>query len=99
MSAVIAVLQTPFFTVVPADGTFVFNDVPEGKYQLSVYSEHATEKAIAAQTRIIEVRESVTDLGLLPLDGSAFLNIPHLNKYGKEYGSAPDPTLYPGGRQ
>lgn len=99
MSAVIVALKSPFFATTAADGTFTIDGVPDGTYNLCIYSEHATEKTLSRLTRKVEVTGESKDLGTISLEGSAYLNIPHLNKYGKEYPPAPDSSLYPGARQ
>jgi plastocyanin len=98
MSAVIVVLRTPFYAVSNRDGSFEIDQVPEGSYRLGVYYERATEQTLAALHRTVEVDSGSKDLGEIAISESGYLPIPHLNKYGKKYSTAPDPGAYPGAR-
>ena len=51
MSAVIAVLDTPWFAVSDASGDFEIRDVPPGNYKLHVFHERATEETLSAPGR------------------------------------------------
>ena len=46
MSAIILVLNTPYFAKTAKDGTFAM-DVPPGDYDLSIFHERATEQELA----------------------------------------------------
>lgn len=99
MSAVIVVLTSPWFGTSDAAGTFEIENVPEGSYRLGIYYERATEQTLSALQRKITVSSTVEDIGTIRLSESGYLEIPHLNKYGKEYPSAgSDPGAYPGAR-
>jgi len=99
MSAVIVVLGSSYYSVLDDSGTFVINNVPFGTYRLNAFNEHATEKSLAEQSRIIEVDSATKDIGPMTMIGSGFLTMPHLNKLGKPYPPESTNTLYPGARQ
>ncbi|MFL6449104.1 MAG: methylamine utilization protein [Bryobacteraceae bacterium] len=99
MSAVIVVLSSPWFATSDSEGLFEIEDVPEGIYRLGLYYERATEQALSELQRTVPVGSETVDLGTIPISESGYLSIPHLNKYGKPYPSAPsDPGAYPGAR-
>ncbi len=99
MSAVIIVLNSPWFATSDTDGLFEIENVPEGSYRLSIYYERATEQTLSALQRTVSVDSETVDVGTIPISESGYLSIPHLNKYGKPYPStASDPGAYPGAR-
>lgn len=98
MSAVIVVLQSPYFARTNADGQFRLERVPEGSYRLKFYHERATEQTLKALEREVEVGGSAVDIGTIELTESGYLPVPHLNKYGKPYSTTSDAATYPGAR-
>jgi plastocyanin len=98
MSAVIVVLRSPYFTVSDKRGSLRFADVPPGSYQLHVFHERATDETLAALTRTVDVPASGLDLPLISVSESGYLQLPHKNKYGKEYPPVIDSNGYPGAR-
>ena len=87
MSAVIVVLNTPWFTTTAADGTFRITDVPPGEYRLKVFHERATTRELAPLERTIRVTGN--DGNALPpisISEAGHLTAPHLNKHGEPYG-------------
>jgi hypothetical protein len=96
MSAVIAVLATPYFAVTEKDGTFRIPDVPPGPYTLHVFHERATQTEIGKQTRMVGVDANPLVIPPMTISESGYLSIPHSNKFGHEYHNAPDESgLYP----
>ncbi len=86
MSAVIVVVPSPWFAVTVRDGTFSIPNVPPGEYLLRVFHERATPATLQSLERRITLADGPFDLGLLRVSESGFLQIPHKNKYGGEYG-------------
>jgi len=101
MSAVIAVVDTPYFDLSKKDGSFLIPRVPAGEYRLQVFHERATAATLNALTRRITVGPSETlTLPAISISESGYLAIPHLNKFGKDYTPAPDDGgVYPAVRQ
>ncbi|MEP6714685.1 MAG: hypothetical protein ABJC09_03870 [Terriglobia bacterium] len=98
MSSVILVLTTPWFTTTSARGAFEF-DVPDGVYDLAVFHERATEQTLQLLTRRVIVAGQPVRLEPIQVSEAGALIAPHKNKYGGDYGTAPDDqTLYPGVR-
>ena len=97
MSAVIVVLDSPYFATTKRDGAFEISDVPPGDYQLNVFHERASEATLEGLRRKVTVGPDGASLAGLMISEGGYLSIPHKNKYGHEYppGSG-DQANYPG---
>jgi plastocyanin len=80
MSAVVLVRDNPHFTKASADGSFVIEDVPAGKYALRAWQERAGEGSVD-----ITVTASDETSAELTLDASKWKHVRHKNKFGKDY--------------
>ena len=80
MSAVVLVRDNPFFTKAAADGAFALEGVPAGKYTVKAWHERGGEAA-AEVTVPAEGRAETA----LRLDASGYKQLPHKNKFGKDY--------------
>ena len=85
MSAVVVVLDTPYYAVSKNSGEFSIPDVPRGRYLASVWSERCPPGSIAGFPREIAVSESDASLGAIRLVEAGDLLSPHKNKYGYDY--------------
>jgi plastocyanin len=85
MSAVIVVLRSPYFAVSNKAGAVQIADVPAGSYRVHVFHERATEQILAALSRVIEVPAEGAQLPPIAVSESGYLQLPHKNKYGKDY--------------
>jgi plastocyanin len=100
MSAVIVVLDTPYFDTTRKDGAFEFHDVPPGEYHLRVFHERTTPETLDALTRRINIVGDLVSLPVLAISESGYLSTPHLNKFGHVYPAAPDDGgVYPAVRK
>jgi plastocyanin len=100
MSAVIVVLNTPYFEATQKNGNFQLHDVPAGDYVLKVFHERATQSTLDSLTRRITVGEAVVALPAISISESGYIVIPHHNKYGHDYADAPDDGgVYPAVRK
>lgn len=100
MSAVIVVLDTPYFDTTKKDGAFEFQNVPAGEYQLHVFHERATPETLDALARRITVVGDLVTLPTLVVSESGYLSTPHLNKFGHVYSPEPDDRgVYPAVRK
>ena len=79
MSAVVHVMDTPFYGFTDATGNYSF-DVPAGQYRVTAWNEQA-----GTATSEITVSEHVTGSVALTIDGRGFRAIQHTNKHGKAY--------------
>jgi plastocyanin len=96
MSAVIVVLKSPYFCVSNKRGELQMTDVPAGSYRMHVFHERATEQTLAALTKTIEISEERAQLPQISVSESGYLQLPHQNKYGKEYPPDAESGAYPG---
>jgi plastocyanin len=96
MSAVVLVLNTPYFAVTGSDGKFSL-DIPPGEYTMRVFHERATEHTLDSLTRAITVGDAPIRLGTILISESGYLPGPHKNKYGKDYPEAPNDGSYSSG--
>jgi plastocyanin len=96
MSAVIAVLNTPWFAVTPGNGRYTIANVPPGDYQLHLFHERALPENLQFLERRITVPENQLEMPLISITETGFISSPHTNKYGKEYPPAGAEGTYPG---
>jgi plastocyanin len=97
MSAVIAVLPTPWFATTDKRGGFELPDVPPGEYRLEAFHERALPETLAAVARDVKVGQEGHDLGVIRISEAGYVPSPHKNKHGEEYPpQADDHLLYPG---
>jgi plastocyanin len=85
MSAVIAVLDTPYFAVSNKAGTFEIDGVPPGDYQFHIFHEGAAVETLDALRRKLTVETASLELPRISINESGYLQAPHKNKYGKDY--------------
>ncbi len=90
MSAIIAVLDTPWFTVSDKSGAYTIPDVPPGDYTIHVFHERATAVTLDGLTKRLTVRTDPVSLPVIPVSESGYLSIPHKNKFDREYPPAAD---------
>ena len=96
MSAVILVVDTPYFAVSGRDGEFKILNVPPGDYQLNVFHERASENVLQGlQSKVMLGTENLT-LPPIAISESGYLPASHKNKYGKDYPkTVEDGVFYP----
>ena len=99
MSAIILVLDSPWFARTDRDGSFTI-DAPPGEYELQMFHERATDATLSALTRRVEVGDEPVRLSSISISEAGYLPAPHKNKYGKDYPpGTDDQSVYPGARQ
>ena len=97
MSAVILVVDTPYFTVSGADGKFEIANVTPGEYKLNVFHERASESVLQGLERRVTVGAVNLTLPPMEISESGYLPASHKNKYGKDYSNGTeDGVTYPG---
>ena len=98
MSAVIVVLETPWFAVSNAQGFFRIEGAPPGGYSLKVFHERASPVELEKLERHLTVGPDDLALPELRIVETGYVAPPHKNKFGKDY----PPIIvdqYPGGRR
>jgi hypothetical protein len=84
MSAVVLVLQTAYFAVTNADGSFEIPHVPAGHYRLEVWHELASSPELASLAQDISIFAGKKTAVFMSLHSSDAI-IQHANKYGEPY--------------
>jgi len=85
MSAIIVVLDSPYFAQTDLTGRFSIPNVPPGSYELHFFHERATPETLEKLTRIISVSEASEDLAPVTISETGYLPVAHKNKYGRDY--------------
>ncbi|MGA7237690.1 MAG: hypothetical protein WBY44_18535 [Bryobacteraceae bacterium] len=85
MSAIIAVVPTPYYVVTPESGKFVLAGVPPGEYQFRIFHERAQPANLKFLERRITVPEAGLALPLISVSETGYVPAPHLDKHGKPY--------------
>jgi hypothetical protein len=99
MSAVIAVVPSPWYAVTDAAGRFSIGGVPAGEYQVHIVHERALPENLRFLERRITVPAEGLTLPLISVSETGYIPAPHLNKYGRDYAPPPDDSAYPGARK
>ena len=98
MSAVIVVLDTPWFAATNTQGSFRVAAVPPGEYVLEVFYERALPDVLERLERHVTIGPDDLTLPELLIAEVGYVARPHKNKFGKDY----PPIIvdqYPGGRR
>lgn len=80
MTALVVVAPTPWVTTAAPDGSWRL-ELPAGRYRVTALSERAAPVTV-------DIAVSGTATAPLTLDESAFVSVPHTNKFGKPYPEA-----------
>lgn len=99
MSAIIAVVPTPWYATTPASGRFTIPNVPAGEYDLHIFHERALPENLNRLQRTITVGEDGATLPLISVSETGYIPAPHMNKYGQPYAPVPNDSGYPGARK
>ena len=99
MSAIIAVLPTPWYAVTPPNGRFSIANVPAGDYELHFFHERSKPDNLNFLERTISVPEEGLSLPLISVTETGYIPVQHLNKYGHPYPPVPNDGAYPGARK
>jgi len=91
MSAVILVLRTSHFAVTGPDGRFQLEGVPPGDYQFRVWHERASDATLEKLERRLTVANATVTVGPIVISESGYLELPHKNKFGRDYPPEPRP--------
>lgn len=94
MSAVIVVLATPYFAITTATGAFEITNVAAGDYELHLFHERADPEQLQSLERKVKVDAVNLDLPVVSISESGFVQVPHKNKYGKDYAPVIDQPGY-----
>jgi plastocyanin len=82
MSAVIAVVDSSYFTTTEEDGSFSIPDVPAGNYRVH---ERATPENLERLATSVSVTAGISKLQPVSISETGYLPVAHKNKYGRDY--------------
>jgi hypothetical protein len=82
MSAVIHVMNTPYYAFANAAGSYAIADVPPGRYRLIAWNEQSGQTETPVE---ISAAGAVTGNVALTLDSRTYRDLQHLDKNGKPY--------------
>ena len=85
MSAVVVVLDTPYFAMSDRAGHLTIPDVPEGRYQLHVWYERSLPENLKALSRVVTISGKTRSLGAIRVVDNPNFTLAHKNKYGEDY--------------
>jgi hypothetical protein len=96
MSAIIAVVKTPWFAVSEASGAYRITGVPAGEYRLRLFHERALPETLRALERKVTIAGEPLELPPIAITETGFIPAPHLNKHNQPYPPVADERMYPG---
>ena len=82
MSAVIHVMDTPYFAFADATGNFTVADVPSGRYRLLAWNEQGGQTETPVE---VSANGALKGNVALTLDSRAYRETQHSDKHGKPY--------------
>jgi plastocyanin len=85
MSAIIVVVDSPYFTITNKDGSFSIPNVSSGTYDLHFFHERATPETLEELTRPLSVADTTINLAQVNISETGYLPVAHKNKYGRDY--------------
>jgi plastocyanin len=91
MSAVIVVVETPYFGLSDSSGHVVIPNVPDGRYQINIWYERSLPEALSGLTRTVTISNSARNLGQIRVLENPNFTPAHKNKYGLDYVPPPNP--------
>lgn len=89
MSAIVIALDTRFYSIVDASGSFHIASMPEGDYDLHVWAEGEPQRSLEQLTKRVHIAGPETDLGEIRV---AVRTNEHRNKFDRPYEPDAVPT-------
>jgi plastocyanin len=90
MSAVVVVLDTPYYGIANSSGLVTIPNVPPGRYMLHVWDERAMPQVLAKLAHEVLITED-RSLGTIRIAETG-APVAHKNKYGREYDNPLPPS-------
>jgi plastocyanin len=85
MSAVVIVVDTPYFGVSDREGRISIAAVPDGRYALHVFYERSTADALKALDRGVVISSGSRTMDVVRVPQNPDVTLAHKNKYGEDY--------------
>jgi plastocyanin len=96
MSAIVLIVDTPYYAVSNTPGEFTVPNVPPGRYLLSVWHDRFKPERPSEFPREVRISQTSASIGVVRLVESDQVIVPHTNKYGHEYKPPPSGPIYKG---
>jgi plastocyanin len=91
MSAIVVSVDTPYFGLSDRIGNVVVPDVPDGRYQMTVWYERSSPEHLKELTRAVTISDSSRKIGPVEVLQNPTFTPTHKNKYGLDYVPPPNP--------
>jgi plastocyanin len=85
MSAIVVVVQTPYFAKSDRGGHISIAGVPDGRYRLRVWYERSAPEDLRKLDRAVEISSGSRALGDIHVLEDPNATLAHKNKYGQDY--------------
>jgi len=89
MSAVVVVVDTPYYGVSNRAGNVSIANVPDGKYEMHVWYERSVPEDLPGLTRTVTISAETRDMGRVDVPENPAFSTTHKNKYGQDYAPPP----------
>jgi hypothetical protein len=85
MSAVVVAVDTPYYSTSDKSGRVQLANIPDGRYELHVWSERSSADNLRKLTKVVTISASARDLGSIRVPENPNVTLAHKNKYGQDY--------------
>ena len=85
MSGAVVAVDTPYFGMSDRNGRVTIPNVPDGRYQLSVWYERSLPDDLKAAGRMVTVSDTARQLESVRVVENPNFTLAHKNKYGQDY--------------
>jgi plastocyanin len=85
MSAVVVVIDTPYFAISNRSGIVSIPDVPDGRYHVHVWYERSLSEDLKSLRSPVTISDSERSLGAIRVIENPNFILAHKNKYGQDY--------------
>jgi len=85
MGAIVITLNTHYYAISRADGSFTIQNVSPGTYRVDVWAENATNDVLAALSRNIDVAPGSSRIDTIQVKVTGDISKGHKNKFGEDY--------------
>lgn len=85
MSGAVIAVDTPYFGMSDRNGKVTVQNVPDGRYQMSVWYERSLPEDLKAEGRTVTISEASRSLEPVRVVENPNFTLEHKNKYGEDY--------------
>lgn len=89
MSAVVVVVDTPYFGISDRSGRVSIPNVPNGRYEVHYWAERGLSEALRHLVKVVTISTSNRTLDSVQIAENPKFTLAHKNKYGQDYVPAP----------